>query len=127
GEKGKYDNRQGALFVGRLSPEKGIHTLLKAWNNLEVPLKIIGDGPLMEGAKGQAADSVMLLGRKNGKQVAEEMSQAGFLVMPSEWYETFGLTIIEAFALGLPVIASRLGAMAEIVEDGVTGLLFTPG
>ena len=56
-----------------------------------------------------------------------EMADAAFLVMPSEWYETFGLTIVEAFSQTLPVIASRLGAMAEIVEDGVTGLHFTPG
>jgi glycosyltransferase involved in cell wall biosynthesis len=55
------------------------------------------------------------------------MARAAFLVMPSECYETFGLVIVEAFCQGLPVIVSRLGSMAEIVEDGVTGLHFTPG
>ena len=74
-----------------------------------------------------STEIIVSLGSKAPDEVASEMKNASFLVMPSEWYETFGLTIVEAFSQALPVIASRLGAMAEIVEDGVTGLHFTPG
>ena len=63
----------------------------------------------------------------HAEEVSAEMSKATFLVMPSEWYETFGLVLIEAFAHGLPVVASRLGAMEEIVNEGMTGLLFEHG
>ena len=126
-EKFSTGKRSGALFVGRLSPEKGIGTLLEAWEKLDVSLRIVGDGPLLDMAKVNISEFLTVLGRRKRTQIFEEMSRAAFLVMPSEWYETFGLTIIEAFSQSLPVIASRLGAMAELVEDGVTGLHFTPG
>jgi glycosyltransferase involved in cell wall biosynthesis len=120
-----------AVFVGRLSPEKGIATMLEAWHRLPqpVPLKVIGDGPLAQEIRTFASDHphVELLGRRPLGEVLEIIGSASFLVMPSIWYETFGRTIIEAFAKGTPVIASRLGAMTELVEDGKTGLLFTPG
>ncbi len=116
-----------ALYVGRLSPEKGIHTLLKAWKNLPVPLRIVGDGPLMESVKKNASEFIAVAGSKPPGQIAGEMSRASFLIFPSEWHEIFGLTIIEAYSQGLPVIASNLGAMQEIVEDRVTGLHFRPG
>lgn len=120
--------RNGALFVGRLSEEKGIETLLRAWKGLDVPLRIVGDGPMLDIAKENLTKPVAaLLGRKKPTQVIAEMNQAAFLVMPSEWYEGFPMTIVEAFARGLPVIASRLGAMEEIVEDKITGLHFSPG
>jgi glycosyltransferase involved in cell wall biosynthesis len=73
-----------------------------------------------------ASPGIDLLGQKPAEEVTREMERAAFLVMPSEWYEGFPVTLAEAFRQGLPVIASRLGAMAEIVEDGVTGLHFTP-
>ena len=122
-----WRKRSGALFVGRLSHEKGIETLLRAWKNLDVPLKIVGDGPLMDRVRRGIMGSVTPMGRRGTKQVVEEMSHAAFLIMPSVNYETFGLTNIEAFSQGLPVIASRLGAMEEIIEDGITGLHFNPG
>ena len=119
---------QGALFVGRVSPEKGIETLFRAWESLDIPLRIVGDGPMMGMVKEKASEvTTVALGRRNSRQVAEEMAQAAFLVMPSEWYEGFPMTIVEAFSQGLPVIASRLGGMAEIIEDNVTGLHFIPG
>ena len=125
---GKRERKRcGVLFVGRLSREKGIATLLAAWQNLNVPLRVVGDGPLLAFAKNNLPVAVALLGWLDSQQVSDEMAGAAFLVMPSEWYETFGLVIIEAFAHGLPVVASRLGGMAEIVEDGVTGLHFEPG
>ena len=124
-------NGDYAVFVGRLSPEKGISTMLEAWRRLEkpIPLKILGDGPLASEVQqfSQAHPHVQLLGRRSLDEVLHIIGAARFLVMPSVWYETFGRTIIEAFAKGTPVIASRLGAMAELVEDGTTGLLFTPG
>lgn len=119
--------RKGALFVGRLSQEKGVETLLCAWGSLDVPLRIVGDGPMMDWVGKKATGRITVHGKKEPKWVDWEMLRAAFLIMPSECFETFGLTIIEAFAKGLPVIASRLGAMEEIVEDGVTGLHFNPG
>jgi glycosyltransferase involved in cell wall biosynthesis len=121
-----------ALFVGRLSPEKGIGTLLRAWQCLSrVPLKIVGDGPLMHEVQGciytQKIKGVEVLGQRTQEEVISMIKGARFLVFPSECYETFGRVIVEAFACGVPVVASRLGAIAEVVEDGRTGLLFAPG
>ncbi len=101
--------------------------MLEAWSSLDMPLRIAGDGPLLDRVRTTAAPHIVSIGRMPPGEVAAEMARAVFLVMPSEWYETFGMTIIEAFCHGLPVIASRLGAMAEIVEDGVTGLHFAAG
>jgi len=120
------------LFVGRLSPEKGIQTLLRAWKGLKrIPLKVLGDGPLRKEVEDfiekEGLSYVEVLGHRPRDEVFRLMKEARVLVFPSEWYETFGMTIIEAFACGLPVLASRLGAMEEIVEDGRTGLLFEPG
>lgn len=119
--------RLGALFVGRLSPEKGLSTLLQAWISSDVPLRIVGDGPLLEWARTMALPDAEVLGRLGENAIVSEMGRAEFLVMPSEWYEGFPMVLAEAFCQGLPVITSRLGSMAEIVEDGVTGLHFTPG
>lgn len=120
-----------AVFVGRLSPEKGLRTLLRAWSQLAqlYPLKIIGDGELAPMVQEAAARSgpIEWLGRQSATQVSEIVGEASFLVLPSECYETFGRVIIEAFAKGTPAIASQLGAIPELVEPGKTGLLFRPG
>ncbi|MBI4641066.1 MAG: glycosyltransferase family 4 protein [Candidatus Tectomicrobia bacterium] len=126
------NNGDYALFVGRLSPEKGVRTLLRGWQCLNgIPLKIVGDGPLMDEVRmfvqKQKLDCVEVLGQRASGEVLSLMKGARFLVFPSEWYETFGRVAIEAFACGVPVIASRLGAMAEIVEEECTGMLFNPG
>jgi glycosyltransferase involved in cell wall biosynthesis len=120
-----------ALFVGRLSEEKGLETLLSAWRQLSVapPLKIVGDGPLAATVRA-AADvqpAIQWLGRRSAQEVRDLMAHAAVLIFPSLWYEGFPLVLAEAFAAGLPVIAARLGAMAELVEEGRTGLLFAPG
>jgi glycosyltransferase involved in cell wall biosynthesis len=120
-----------ALFVGRLSPEKGIATLLDAWSSIggDLPLRIAGEGP-MENEVRQACQTnpaISWLGRLTRPAVIEQMKRAWVLVFPSIWYESLPLTVIEAFATGLPVIAGNLGSMAELVEDGRTGLLFEPG
>jgi glycosyltransferase involved in cell wall biosynthesis len=90
-------------------------------------LRIVGDGPLLDAVDDSPTAGIIGLGRKPPDEVAAEMKSACFLIFPSEWYEGFPMTLVESFSHGLPVIASRLGAMAEIVEDGVTGLHFTPG
>lgn len=117
-----------AVFVGRLSQEKGIDLLLETWRSMRRPLKlkIIGDGPCLPKVQ-QAADQdprIEVAGHLSLDQVCDEVGKASFLVMPSVWYETFGRTIIEAYAAGTPVIATDMGAMREIVVDGVTGLKF---
>lgn len=116
-----------ALYVGRLSPEKGVATLLAAWSGLDAapPLKIAGEGPLQ--ASLPAVANVEFLGRRTPAEVSALMADAAFLVLPSEWYEGFPMVLVEAFAHGLPVLASRLGSMTDIVRDGETGLLFTAG
>lgn len=120
-----------AVFVGRLSPEKGIETLLSAWGRLRtsMPLKIIGDGPQADLVRTAAErDSrIEWLGRQTPEQVLDLIGEAACLVMPSIWYETFGRTIIEAYSRGTPVVASRIGALAELVDEGRTGLTFKPG
>ena len=120
-----------ALFVGRLSAEKGISTLLAAWERLEggMPLKIAGAGPMSEevGLAARNLQQVECLGTVPKERVTELMRDATVLVFPSIWYETFGMSIIEAYAAGLPVIASRLGAMKSLVEHERTGLQFEPG
>ncbi len=120
-----------ALFVGRLTEEKGIRTLLRAWERVGVlPLRIVGEGKLADEVR-QAAVArpgmIEWLGPRGHDAVLELVKGAAVVVFPSEWYETFGRVAIEAYACGVPVLASRLGAMAEVVDDGVTGLLFTPG
>ena len=119
-----------ALYIGRLSPEKGIGTMLGAWQRLSEAaplLKVVGDGPLAGQVKAATGDRVEWLGRRSPAEVLELLRRAAFLVFPSEWYETFGRVAIEAFALGTPVVAARIGAVAELVDDGRTGLHFTQG
>lgn len=119
------------IFVGRLSPEKGITTLLKAWDLLgesAPPLQILGDGPEADAVRKAAAANPRLqwLGRKPMAEVLEAMGNAATLVFPSEWYEGQPKVILESFAKGTPVIASRRGSMQELIEDGMNGMLFEP-
>lgn len=120
--------RSGALFVGRLSPEKGVRTLLEAWKSLpQVPLTIVGDGPERQELQALAPSNVRFTGAIPGDRVQEHMANAAFLIVPSVWYEGFPMTIVEAYSMGLPVIASRLGSLSEVVEEGSTGHLFNMG
>ena len=119
-------SREGFLFVGRLSVEKGVQTLASAADLLpDAQLRVAGDGP--ESALLDGANGITRLGSLPGEVVRQEMNRAMALVIPSIWYENFPRTIVEAFATGLPVIASRIGALADLVRDGETGLLFEPG
>ena len=119
--------RRGAVFVGRLSREKGVHVLLEAWRNLELPLTIVGDGPEAPALRTMEAPGVRFTGALTHDEALTEMNGAEVLIMPSIWYENLPMTIVEAKALGLPIIASRLGSLSELVRDGVDGFLFNPG
>lgn len=120
-----------ALFVGRLSPEKGLETLLNAWALLEkrIPLKIVGEGSMADAvaAATEKLTEVEWLGRQPHEQVLSLMKNAMMLIFPSVWYEGFPVTIAEAYAVGLPVVASKMGGMSSIIDSGRTGLLFQPG
>jgi glycosyltransferase involved in cell wall biosynthesis len=127
----KLKNGSFALFVGRLSEEKGIRTLISAWKSLSVPLRIVGDGPLRQDLLQELsrlnAGEVEYLGVLPKQDVLTLMKQACILIFPSEWYEGFPLVIAEAFACGLPVVASDIGSQAEIVRNGYSGLHFRVG
>ena len=118
--------REGFLFVGRLSAEKGIDVLVRAWTLLdEGSLQVAGTGPEAGLLERQAR--LTALGALSPDAVRARMGSSVALVLPSIWYECFPRTLVEAFACALPVIASRLGPLADLIEDGVTGLLFEPG
>ena len=120
-----------ALFVGRLSQEKGLDTLLEAWEQLDgkIPLKIAGDGPYASKVAEAARrfPRVEYVGRQTKEQVYALMKDAQVLMFPSVWYEGCPLVIAEAYAVGLPIIASNLGVMSSSVRHGSTGLHFRPG
>lgn len=119
-------HRQGFLFVGRLSQEKGINVLAAAAARFaEAEISVAGGGPEQHMLDGIA--NIIQLGPQGPEAVYAAMQKATALVLPSIWYENFPRTLVEAFACGLPVIASRIGALGELVKDGVTGLLFEPG
>jgi len=124
-------NGDYALFVGRLSPEKGISTMLAAWQTLgsQIPLKIVGDGPLADEVATAESQipGVEWLGRQPQEEVQKLMQNARMLVFPSVWYEGFPMVIVEAYAVGLPVVASNLGSLSSLVDPGRTGIHFRPG
>lgn len=120
------------LFFGRLSYEKGVMTLLKAFKDLpQCRLKVVGTGPKEEELKAFARDNgmknVTFLGYKTGKELTDLVSNAYFVIVPSEWYENNPMTIIEAYSVGTPVIGARIGGIPEIVVDGQTGFRFESG
>jgi len=128
-QKGSNDY---VLYMGRLSPEKGCWTLIGAFEQLpQAKLKIVGTGPMEQelrdyvGKKGLR--NIELLGFKSGAEKLEILRNALCLVLPSEWYENFPVTVLEAFMASKPVIASRMGGLPYIVEEGKSGLLFEAG
>lgn len=119
-------------YFGRLSPEKGLETLLKAMALVpEAQLRVIGDGPLrprlLSLSQELQLQNVQFAGYLSGETLWSAVSQAQFTILPAEWYELFGQTIIESLALGVPVIASATGGIPELIRHGETGLLFPPG
>lgn len=120
-----------AIFVGRLSPEKGLRTLVQAWRRANPPLRlrIVGDGPERQEVEQAAGNdpSIEWVGEQSAGATLDLIGRAAFLIFPSEWYETFGRVMIEALARGTPVIASDIGGNREIVRDGIDGLLYRVG
>ena len=121
-----------ALYIGRLSEEKGVDVLLKAWESLpEIPLRVIGTGPLLEELKRLAwqkgMSQVQFLGYVSYEQYDSNFKAAKFLVVPSICYESLPRVMVEAYSYGIPVLASRLGSMKDSVIEQKTGLLFESG
>ena len=122
------------LFVGRLTSEKGIALLMNTWagpDSGNLPqLRIIGDGPMRPDLEAFVQKypqaNMKYLGRRSHDEVIEEMKRAGALIVPSLWYEAFPHTILEASACGIPIAATRIGTLPDVIDDGVTGLLFDP-
>jgi glycosyltransferase involved in cell wall biosynthesis len=133
-DPGAGDNRRDyAVFVGRASLEKGIFTLVEAWTGFGIsyPLQIVGDAPdravLETEARKRGVSSITFRGQLGHSDAVAAIKNARLLIMPSVSYETFGMSIVEAFACGTPVVCSRLGGMQELVKHQLTGLHFTPG
>lgn len=122
--------RDYALFVGRISPEKGIDVLLDGWGKtIGMPLKVVGTGPCVDSVKdiSRINSNIEYLGHKSSDEVKSLMLGARFVVMPSLCYEGFPMVLIEAFCSATPALVSRIGSLSEIVEEGVLGLCFNPG
>lgn len=119
------------LFVGRLTIEKGVDLLLDTWQRNEAlpELEIIGDGPLASQVAETVArtDRIRFAGPLARSTIWQRMGAVRALVFPSRWYEGQPITILEAFAAGLPVIAPNVGSIPELVDDGRTGILFAAG
>jgi len=126
-QDGKY-----AVYLGRLSPEKGVWALVKAFEQMpEISLKIAGTGPLEGALKAYVAEkglrNVEFVGFQQSAEKWPLLQDSLFTVAPSEFYETFGMVVIESYAAGKAVIGSNLGSLAYVIEDGESGLLFRPG
>lgn len=111
-------------FFGRLSHEKGIKTLLKAAEQLPYKLVLIGDGPMYSELKKYESDKIQFVGFKNWEGIKEIVSGARFTVVPSEWYEVFGLVNAESMCLGTPVLGANVGGIPELIAEGENGMIF---
>lgn len=121
-----------AIFLGRLQPEKGIKTLIQAMALApNFQLLIVGEGEqrkeLEQYVSTQGVKNVRFVGYKTGKELKNLIRESAFLVLPSEWYENCPMVTLEAYALGKPVVASRIGGIPESIDEEETGLLFEPG
>jgi len=135
GSQNNSDNETSIVYLGRLSSEKGLLTLLKAVkilnDKIKIALNIIGEGPirgeLEKKAKAEGMDNVRFHGYMKGEKLYDELRKNQVVIIPSEWYENNPISVLEAFALGKPVIGSRIGGIPELVRDGETGYTFEPG
>lgn len=119
------------VYWGRLSPEKGIYTMIEAMKGISAELEVIGEGPLEAGirqkVKEGSAGNIRLSGYLSGSALFDRIKESFAAIIPSECYENNPMSILESFALGIPVIGARIGGITELVEDGNTGLLFNMG
>jgi glycosyltransferase involved in cell wall biosynthesis len=127
GQSTQVNKKEYIAYVGRISPEKGIETLLKAARVTGLPVRIAGDYSTAEGFVTSAPSNVTFVGFLSGETLGEFYRKASFLVFPSICNEMFPLTLLEAMQVGLPVISSMIGGLPEIVNNGVTGMFFEPG
>ncbi|WP_412059637.1 glycosyltransferase [Metabacillus idriensis] len=123
------DKDKVILFVGRITKEKGIYNLLDSWEKVNnkngYSLIVLGDGPERENClKQYKSKSIKFLGKKSHSDVLNYIRKAKYIVVPSIWYEGFPMTIIEAYSVGTPIIASEIGSLKEVVTNGHTGFLF---
>jgi glycosyltransferase involved in cell wall biosynthesis len=118
-----------AVFIGRLSFEKGLMNLIEDWSAINYPLYIIGTGPLENRAKeiSKSNKNINFLGNMENKKVKEFLAESFFLVFPSTLYEGMPITILEAMSVGVPVIATNLGPRNEMVQNGINGFLYENG
>jgi glycosyltransferase involved in cell wall biosynthesis len=120
------------LYFGRLSREKGVMTLLRAWRNFpDIRLKIVGTGDIEKDAKQYIEEhqmsNVELVGFLSGDRLFDVVKRAKFIIVPSEWYENNPMNVIESFALGKPVIGARIGGIPELIQEDFNGYLFESG
>ncbi|MBV9672408.1 MAG: glycosyltransferase family 4 protein [Verrucomicrobia bacterium] len=129
-----FKENGAVLFLGRLSKEKGAHVLLEAWKKFNHPtrrLMIAGEGPEEESLKKYAQQNslrnIEFVGFVTEKQQRELWADVAVMVVPSVWYETFGMVVLEAWSNARPIIVSRIGSLPELVQDDVTGKIFAVG
>jgi glycosyltransferase involved in cell wall biosynthesis len=119
------------VYAGRLFEGKGTETLVEAWRHLpSVRLKILGDGalrPSLEATVKRENLNIEFAGMLDRAAVLTMMADAALVVVPSEWYEAFGMVVGESFACGTPVLASRIGSLDELVDERLTGRKFNAG
>lgn len=128
--KDDYSKDDYYCYVGRLSHEKGVATLIEAAARLPYRLKVIGGGPLLEQLKiknEQLKGNVEFLGFKQWNEIKEIAGRARFTVIPSEWYENNPLSVIEAECIGTPVLGARIGGIPELIVEGASGMTFESG
>ncbi len=122
---------RSVVYFGRLTPEKGLRTLVEAMGGVDGTCHVVGDGPSAGELRRLASDlgrsNVAFAGHLAFDELAGRVRRARAVVLPSEWYENAPRSVLEAFALGKPVVGARIGGIPELVEDGVTGWTFTPG
>ncbi|MEW8437172.1 MAG: glycosyltransferase family 4 protein [Candidatus Thiodiazotropha taylori] len=124
-----YDAGGYFLYFGRLAPEKGVDTLIKAAINSNVRLVIAGTGPFEFNLKSLAIDNknISFVGYKSGKDLWDLILNSRAIVLPSEWYENAPISILEAYAAGKPVIGANIGGIPEMLQDEITGVIFDSG
>jgi glycosyltransferase involved in cell wall biosynthesis len=124
-QSSNFDKENYYCYIGRLSKEKGVETLIKAAKQNDYTLKIAGKGPLFDELKEKhESDKIIFLGYLNSEEVINVIEKAHFSVIPSEWYENNPLSVIESLCLGTPVLGANVGGIPELIEKGVNGLLF---
>lgn len=125
-----YEREEYYCYVGRLSEEKGVGTLIAAACALPYRLTIIGDGPLKETLQAESRKRhapIEFIGFRQWKEIKDIVGKARFCVIPSEWYENNPLSVIESLCLGTPVLGAHIGGIPELIEESVTGMTFTSG